>query len=227
MMNTLRIGSQQWRSRLFIAIRAWLVYWLLQCLFLTLRPIFVQRDFEHQLIDTGRPALLAIWHGRILYFIHLYRHQTGTVLVSSSKDGELISRVLARFGLQATRGSSSRGGREGLHQLIKRVQQGYHGAFTPDGPRGPRYRVKAGLISAAQKTGAPILPVAYNAKWKCVLRSWDQFIVPLPFSRIVVIYGKPIYVSATASSPAFRQKQREVEAILQHITRIADNFFDL
>jgi lysophospholipid acyltransferase (LPLAT)-like uncharacterized protein len=225
MTKKLCIGSTAWRSHVFIAVLACLATWLLRGLFLTLRPIYVQREFEHQVMDTGQPALLAVWHGRLLYFISLYRQQTGTVLVSPSKDGELVSRVLARFGLHATRGSSSRGGRQGLRQLIECVRQGGHAAFTPDGPRGPRYRVKAGLLSAAQKTGAPILPAVYNAKWKRVLRSWDRFIVPLPFSRIVVVYGKPIYVPATGSSPVLQEKRQEVEATLQHITNIADNFF--
>lgn len=226
MTRKLRIGAPAWRSHVSIVVLAWLAYWLLRGLFLTLRPIYVQRHFEHQTMGTGQPTLLAFWHDRLLYFIHHYRHITGTALVSQSKDGELISQVLAGFGLHATRGSSSRGGREGLRQLIERVQQGYHGAFTPDGPHGPRYHVKAGLVRAAQRTGAPILPVVYNAKWKRVLRSWDRFIVPLPFSRIVVVYGKPIYVPATGSSSALQEKRQEVEAMLQHITHIADNFFN-
>ena len=224
-MNTLSTGSPQRRSHRSITVLAWLASWLLRALFRTLRPIFIQRDFENQVMDTGQPVLLAIWHGRLLYFIHLYRNQTATALVSRSKDGELISKVMDHFGLHATRGSSSRGGREGLRQLIQRVRQGYHGAFTPDGPRGPRYHVKVGLLSAAQKTGAPILPAVYNAQWKRVLRSWDRFIVPFPFSRIVVVYGKPIYVPAAASSSILRQKRQEVETVLQQITTVADNFF--
>lgn len=225
MIQKLHLGSSQWRSHAFTAVLAWVAAWLLRGLFLTLRPTYIQRNFENQVMDTGQPALLAIWHGRLLYFIPFYRHKTGTVLVSPSRDGELISQVLARFGIHATRGSSSRGGREGLRQLVERVRQGCYGAFTPDGPRGPRYHVKAGLVSAAKKTGAPVLPVVYNAKWKRVLRSWDRFIIPLPFSRIVVVYGKPIYVPATASSSTLQEKRQEVEAVLQHITSVADNFF--
>jgi lysophospholipid acyltransferase (LPLAT)-like uncharacterized protein len=215
-----------WCVNLSVSMIAWLAYWILRGLFLTLRPIHIQRNFACSIHNRAQPALLAIWHGRLLYFIYLYRHLKGTVLVSQSKDGELISQILAHFGVHATRGSSSRGGTQALLQMIKRIQDGYYGAFTPDGPRGPRHRVKAGIISAAQKTGAPILPVVYNAKWKRVLPSWDRFILPLPFSRIVVVYGEPVYVPATASSAAFAAKQKEIETSLQRITQIADNFFN-
>ena len=212
-------------THLSTTLIAWLAYWLLQGLFLTLRPIYIQRHFEGTVQDSAQRPLLAIWHGRLLYFIYLYRHIKGAVLVSQSKDGELISQVLARFGIHATRGSSSRGGTQALLQMIKRIQQGYYGAFTPDGPRGPRYHVKAGVVSAAQKTGTPILPAVYNAKWKRVLQSWDRFIIPLPFSRIVVVYGEPIYIPATASAAIFQDKQREIETSLRRITKIADSFF--
>lgn len=214
-----------WCADLPVSMLAWLAYWLLRGLFLTLRPIYIQRNFACRIQDRAQPALLAIWHGRLLYFIHLYRHTKGTVLVSQSRDGELISQVLAHFRMHATRGSSSQGGTQALLQMIKRVQSGDYAAFTPDGPRGPRHRAKAGVISVAQKTGAPILPVVYNAKWKRVLPSWDRFIIPLPFSRIVVVYGEPVYVPATASSAEFAAKQKEIEASLQRITQIADNFF--
>ncbi len=216
---------RRWYTRLVLVSTVWLSSWLLRGLFLTLRPIYVQRHFEHCVKDSGQPALLAIWHGRLLYFVHLYRHMAATVLVSRSKDGELISRILTHFGLHTTRGSSSRGGGQGLLQMVKRVHQGYHGAFTPDGPRGPRYQVQPGVVTAAQKTGAPILPAVYNAKWKRVLQSWDRFVIPLPFSRVVVVYGKPIYVPATASATIFQDKRQEVEASLQRITQIADSYF--
>jgi hypothetical protein len=176
-------------------------------------------------MDGGKPVLLAFWHGRMLYFIHLYRHLSSTVLVSHSKDGELVSRILTRFGVHTTRGSSSRGGARGLLHIVKKVRQGYHAAFTPDGPRGPRYQVQPGIVVVAKKTGAPILPVTYSAQWKRVLGSWDSFVVPLPFSRVVVVYGEPIYVPSTASTALFQAKQREVEAGLWHITEIADSYF--
>jgi lysophospholipid acyltransferase (LPLAT)-like uncharacterized protein len=169
--------------------------------------------------------LLAVWHGRALYFLHRYQHQRLTILVSHSKDGEFVSQVLQRFGVHVTRGSSSRGGAQGLMEIVRHVHSGYHAAFTPDGPRGPRYTVQPGIVAVAKTTGAAILPVTYSARWKKVFHSWDAFLMPLPFSRVVVVYGEPIYVPATASPTVFQAKQHEVETSLRQITEMADHYF--
>jgi lysophospholipid acyltransferase (LPLAT)-like uncharacterized protein len=157
--------------------------------------------------------------------LHLYQRQRFTILVSRSRDGEFVSRILQRFGGHVTRGSSSRGGAAALLEIARQVRSGYHAAVTPDGPRGPRYKVQPGIIALAQQTGAAILPVTYSARWKKVLRSWDGFVVPLPFSRVVVIYGEPIYVPAQASPAVFQAKRQEVEMSLRQITEMADHYF--
>lgn len=212
-------------ERLWLSCRAWLASWLLRGLFMTLRPVYVHKQFEHRVSEDGKPFLLAFWHGRMLYFIRLYSHSSFTVLVSQSRDGEFISRILQRFGIHATRGSTNRQGMRGVLQMVKKLRQGYRGALTPDGPRGPRYQAHPGIVAIAKKTGSPILPVTYNAQRKHVLESWDGFIIPLPFSRVVVAYGEPIYVPSDASASMFRAKREEVEASLQRITAMADNYF--
>ena len=209
-------------------ILAWVVRlttWLLRGLFLTLRPVYVHQHSDPRLRNLREPVLVALWHGRLLYFISLYRSLPFIVLVSRSRDGEFISRILRVFGGYTTRGSSSRGGARALLQVVKHVRQGATAVFTPDGPCGPRYQVQPGIVAVAKKTGAPIMPVTYNAAWKKVLNSWDRFLVPLPFSRIVVVYGKPIYVPADASADTLHAKRQEVEASLRHITTIADTYF--
>jgi lysophospholipid acyltransferase (LPLAT)-like uncharacterized protein len=133
--------------------------------------------------------------------------------------------VLQRFGVHVTRGSSSRGGAQAIMEIVRKVHGGYHAAFTPDGPRGPRYTVQPGIVAVAKTTGAAILPVTYSARWKKVFRSWDAFLMPLPFSRVVVVYGEPIYVSASASPTVFQAKRHEVETSLRHITEMADHYF--
>jgi lysophospholipid acyltransferase (LPLAT)-like uncharacterized protein len=214
-----------WHHRLLMACVIRVASWLLQGLYATLRPVYVQRHFERRVWQSGKPLLLAFWHGRMLYFVHPYRHMRFTVLVSHSKDGEFISQVLRHLGIHTTRGSSSRGGARGLLEIVKRVRNGYHIAFTPDGPRGPRYQVQPGIVAVAKQTGAPILPVTYNAQWKKVLQSWDGFVIPLPFSRVVVVYGEPIDVPPGASAAMFHAKRQEVEDSLQRITEIADSYF--
>ena len=204
-----------------------LLSWLLRGLFGTLRPEYVQRQLAQQAQGGRRPILFAFWHGRMLYFLKLYEYLGArvTILVSQSRDGELVTQLLSCFGFQTTRGSTSRGGARGLLAVINKVRTGMYAAFTPDGPSGPRFQVQPGLVMAAKRTGAPILPMTFGAQWKRVLASWDAFLLPLPFSRIVVVYGEPIYVPADASAADLEAKRREVEASLRRITETADTYF--
>ena len=218
-------SNAPWQRRWLMTATVQLLTWGLRLFYVTLRPVYVQQHFEQCVWSRGTPVVLAFWHGRMLYFVHLYHRHRLTVLVSRSRDGEFISRILQRFGVHVTRGSSSRGGARGLLAMARRVRRGYHAALTPDGPRGPRYEVQPGLITLAQKTGATILPMTYSARWKKVLRSWDSFLVPLPFSRVVVIYGTPIDVPASASPAVCQAKRQEVEVSLRQLTAMADDYF--
>ena len=220
-MKSLRmLHSSPVARRVFV----WLLDWVLRVLFVTLRPEYMQRQAEQR---AHAPILFAFWHGRMLYFLKLYEHLGSrvTILVSHSRDGELITQLLSCFGFQTTRGSTSRGGARGLLAIVNKVRSGIHAGFAPDGPRGPRYRVQPGLVLVAKRTGAPILPITFGAQWKRVLASWDAFLLPLPFSRIVVVYGEPIYVPADASAADLEAKRREVETSLRRITETADNYF--
>ena len=219
------LGNAAWYRRWLMAGAVRLLTWGLRFLYCTLRPVHVQQHFERCVWSGGTPVVLAFWHGRMLYFLHLYHRQRFTILVSRSRDGECVSRILQRFGVHVTRGSSSRGGAQALLEIARQVHRGYHAALTPDGPRGPRYEVQPGVVALAQQTGATILPVTYSARWKKVLRSWDCFLVPLPFSRVVVIYGEPISVPAGASPAVFQAKRQEVEVRLRQITEMADHYF--
>jgi lysophospholipid acyltransferase (LPLAT)-like uncharacterized protein len=216
------LENAAWYRRWLMAGAVRLLTWGLRLLYCTLRPVHVQQHFERCAWNGGTPVLLAFWHGRMLYFLHRYHRQRFTILVSRSKDGEFVTQVLQRFGVHVTRGSSSRGGAQALREIERKVRSGYHAAFTPDGPRGPRYQVQPGIVAVAQKTGAAIVPVTYSARWKKVFRSWDACLMPLPFSRVVVIYGAPIYVPAQASPAVFQAKRHEVETSLRHLTEMAD-----
>jgi lysophospholipid acyltransferase (LPLAT)-like uncharacterized protein len=218
-------SNAPWYRRWLLTGAVPLVTWGLRLLSVTLRPVHVQQHFKRRVWSGGTPVVLALWHGRMLYLVYLYRRQRFTILVSRSRDGEFVSRILQRFGAHVTRGSSSRGGAQALLEMARHIRSGYHAAVTPDGPRGPRYKVQPGIVALAQQTGAAILPVTYSARWKKVLRSWDGFVVPLPFSRVVVIYGEPIYVPAHASPAVFQAKRQEVEMSLRQITEMADHYF--
>ena len=144
--------------------------------------------------QTETHFILAFWHRHLLLMPYAYRGKKISVLVSQSQDGELIARTVARLGIDSSRGSSSRGGIAGMRSLLRKAAEGWDIAFTPDGPRGPLREVQPGVILAAASTGLPILPVAIAASRSKLLRSWDRFLVPVPFSTVHVVYGEPLVV---------------------------------
>lgn len=226
-MRVWHIVAQTGRyQRLFRCTVTWLLPWLIRGLILTLRPVYVQEHVVHGAAQSRRPLLLACWHGRMFCFFPLYRRYRMVALVSRSKDGELISQVLARLGIATVRGSSSRDGARGLLALIHKIREGYIAAVTPDGPRGPQYTAQPGIVMAAAQTEAMIVPVTYSARWKKVVYTWDRFVIPLPWSRVVVIYGDPIAVPAGGSTDVIQAKRQELETSLRCITARADDYFE-
>lgn len=135
------------------------------------------------------PEIYCFWHQCVLPCTIYFRRSHGTILISRSFDGELITRILEMFGFNAVRGSSSRGAREGLLGLKEVIESGRPAIFTADGPRGPIYRTKMGPIKLAQLTGAPIGCFHLEPEHAWTIRSWDRFLVPKPFTRIVVSWG--------------------------------------
>ena len=192
----------------------------------TMKFEYIGKEKE-ETISKKRNAILAFWHNRLLLFGYIYKNQTDAyMMISRSRDGELISRFVGYLGINSIRGSSSKGGKTAFKTLAKLLKEGYHAAITPDGPRGPRYQVQKGAINLSKISGAPIIPATYNASRKKVFSSWDRFILPLPFSRIVVIYADPVTVTRDADFQVIEEKRRELENKLNEITGIADRYFE-
>jgi hypothetical protein len=165
----------------------------------------------------GRPVIFCLWHNRlaISMIVHRRHPRKLAALVSASRDGALLAAVLGRFGVEQIRGSSSRRGPQALLELATHAKKGYDLAVTPDGPRGPRYVVQHGVISLAQVTGLPIIPVTCNTQPKLCLRSWDRFQIPLPFSRCELILNEPIFVSREADEAGREARRSELQARLR------------
>ncbi len=138
-------------------------------------------------------VLWAFWHNRLLGPLIPYRNQGAGVVISQSRDGELIARVVEGFGYVALRGSSTRGGSQALRGLLRHLRSGHDVAFTPDGPRGPRYTVRPGLAYLAAKTGLPVVPMGVAYSRKAVFSSWDRFQLPLPFATVLLHLGAPLH----------------------------------
>jgi lysophospholipid acyltransferase (LPLAT)-like uncharacterized protein len=142
--------------------------------------------------ERGENVIGAFWHGRLLMTPLVYGGGGLKILISRHRDGELITRTVRHFGLGTIRGSSTRGGIGGIKGLVRALQKGYDVAIAPDGPRGPRCKVQPGVIQVAKLSGRPIFPVTFSATPRKVLHTWDRFILPLPFSRGVFVWGEPI-----------------------------------
>ena len=200
-----------WHQRLVAA----LIYFLLRLASSTIR--YEWRD-ESGLLDRNaeKPTVFCIWHNRLalsLEFSHTYlkprgRKQPLAAMVSASKDGGLLTRVLELYDVQPVRGSTSRRGRQALLELTKWAERGYDLAITPDGPRGPCYVVQDGAMALAQVTGLGIVPASYHLSWKIQVKSWDRFQIPIPFTKCVMHLGSPIHVPREATE-AEREVLRE------------------
>ena len=167
----------------------------------------------------GVPILFALWHGRMFLSIQAHRHEGIVTMASRSKDGEIIAGWLERNGYSVVRGSSTRGGSEALREMVRRMRAGRGGALTVDGPTGPPRRVQPGIVSLARMTEAWILPITSSSARPKFLSSWDRYLVPLPFSRNVVLYGEPFPIGAHDSD---EDAQTRIAASLDDATREAD-----
>ena len=139
--------------------------------------------------------VLAFWHGTMLLPWYLHGNPSFAALTSKSKDGDLLARILKKWKYNVVRGSSSVGGDVALGIMIDYTKNDYSIAITPDGPRGPRHKFKAGAVITAKKANVPIVLSGVGYKKRKVLKNWDKFEIPFFFSRAKIIYSDPIYVS--------------------------------
>ncbi len=195
---------------------------ILRLIFLTLRlRMSDPAGFTRNAIKG--PILICFWHNRILgvalTFLRHYPHKERkgvTVLTSPSKDGEILAQIMHRFGMGAVRGSSSRRGSQALRELTRLIQGGADIAITPDGPRGPRYKLGPGVIQLAQTTGARILPVHAHFSRCLRMKTWDGFIVPLPFSTVSVSLDQLISLPAELTDEEFENARENLENLLKN-----------
>lgn len=148
--------------------------------------------------------ILPYWHEQTLLMVFGYRGPKVNVLISESKDGELLTRTMRYFDVQAVRGSSSRGGRAAFRALVALGKEKVDIVLTPDGPRGPRRELKDGVIQLARLTGRSVIPMAFSCSRGFRFASWDRFLFPLPFGRGVYAFGEPLQFRKEEGVDGFR-----------------------
>ena len=161
--------------------------------------------------QSGRPPIMAFWHGRILPATVYFRRRDIVVITSENFDGEWIAGIIERFGYGTARGSTSRGGVKALVQLKRDMAAGKPAAFTLDGPRGPAKVAQSGAVWLAKATGNPVVPFHIETSRHWTLKSWDRTQIPKPFATAAIAIGEPMYVAEDSDAAALDAASRDLE----------------
>ena len=203
----------------------WLVTWIG---YLGIRLICPTLRWEVSIEEDGPPlpdperVIYVFWHRAVFMATYFYRKHGIRVMTSSSFDGEYIARIIEKFGYKAVRGSSTRGAVRALLGMHTEVEAGHSVAFTIDGPKGPLYVAKPGPVLLARNTQVPIMPFYIAAENAWVLKSWDQFVIPKPFTRVQVRVGRFVQVPREVGSDASHQLHAEMQAGLDRVRETAE-----
>jgi len=200
-------------DKLLLGIAPWLAARIITWLSRRLRPDAIGDASLNRLWASNQQVIFSFWHDQLLLIVKGYRGPGARVLISSSRDGELIARTVAYFGIGSIRGSSSRGGRAAGKEMIDLTREPLDLGFTPDGPRGPRHIAKPGVAQLAKVSGRPVIPMAFACSHGHRCQSWDRFLLPYPWGRAVYSFGEPL----------FYQKNESVESFLSRLQTAMDD----
>lgn len=216
---------RRWRKpllRVVTPLAPAIIGWMLRIVAWTLRPDFTDCAPLRSRWDRGENVIVAFWHNRLLMMPLLAAGIPVSILVSQHRDGEIATRALAPWGIRTVRGSSTRGGISASLHLVEAYRRGDTLAVIPDGPRGPRYEAKPGVIRLAKVTGATIFPVSCAVSRAVRLNSWDRLIIPMPFARVTFLVGEPIDVARNARGPDLESYRVGLADQLSELTRAAE-----
>lgn len=205
------------------SVIAWLAFTYIRFVYYTTRWQVVGRGAVEKFWDEKRPMIVCFWHNRLLLMTPCWRRGVpAKMLISHHRDGKLISATIGHFGVGTVSGSTSRGASGALREMIDAIEAGYSIGFTPDGPRGPRYRAAGGAVYLAKVTGLPLVCVSVATSRRKILNSWDRFLVCLPFSRGVYVWGAPMIVPSSADDAELEAARQKLESELIAITDQSD-----
>ena len=211
--------AESWRSSLFkrlqVAAIAGLGYPLINALGHTLHWRVDGLQHYDAIVAAGRRPVMAFWHGRILPATFYFRRRGIVVITSENFDGEWIARIIERFGYGTARGSTTRGGKRAMLQLVRDMEAGKPAGFTVDGPKGPARVAQPGAIWLAKATGNPVLPFHLEASAHWSMNSWDRTQIPKPFSTVALAVGEPMPIAADASAEQLEAARGELDARLR------------
>lgn len=198
-----------------------IVWFIMACFCATLRKRIVSLEGPDDKMGDYQ-CVIALWHNRVFSPMHVFRYLVKgklpmCILTSASKDGTMLATVAKNYGVRSVRGSSHRRGAAGFRDMMRALNEGGMMCLTPDGPKGPRYKCRPGVVRLASMSGFPIIPacIDYSSYWR-INKAWDGFVIPKPFSRVTITWGKKIYVPADITDEQQAEYCRLVEQALAH-----------
>ncbi len=218
-------GPLSFLDRFKIGLISNLGYWVIRIIGSTLRWEVQDWHNLEAVRAAGKNLILAFWHGRIFMATYYFRDRGIVVMTSQNRDGEYIARVIQRFGYGVTRGSSTRGSHGATVATLNALKDGRDVGITMDGPRGPRYVAKPGAVYLARKSGSPVIPFSASVDKKWVMRSWDHFQIPKPFSRAIVLIGDPIYINEGATKEELQIIEDRIQNSLEQLRDRSDSWW--
>jgi lysophospholipid acyltransferase (LPLAT)-like uncharacterized protein len=195
-----------WLNRVSLYLVPAIIWTYLKFTAFTSKIIIDGSEYPNRLKQDGTGFIFAFWHSRQIILPLVRQDDEIHCLISSSRDGEYVSRVANLFGKKTVRGSSTRGGYEAMKEMMNILRSGGIVAITPDGPLGPAEVVKPGVVQMSRAIGCPIIPIAFDASSKKVFKSWDRFYLPYPCSKIAITFGEPCLIDTADSIEVARDK---------------------
>jgi len=188
----------------------------------TARLLEYPRPFYEVHGENSQPFILVFWHSRIFFATWYLSFYRCCALISRHSDGELVAAAAEKLGIQSARGSTTRGGEAALRQLVRMIGKGFNGIITPDGPKGPPRKLQDGVISLGQLSQRPVIPVSFSSRHAVRLKSWDRFMIPLPFSKTAFVYGEPIMIPRKLDDETRKRYRLRIEKELDRVTDLSD-----
>lgn len=211
------------KSDSFRSLLCWTGSLYIRFVHATGRYTHINDQIAKDLWANKEPFILAFWHGRLLLMPYVWdRRQKINMLISAHRDGQLIAKTVRHLSIDTIEGSSTRGGSQALRAMLKSLKSGVSIGITPDGPRGPRMRVSDGIISVAKLSGARIIPATFASEKRRYVNSWDRFLVALPFSKGVFIWGDPLVVDKKADAQELETARLLLETAMNDLQAKAD-----
>ena len=203
------------RHHIIQTVLCWFGALYIRLVWITGRWAIENADIPSQLWSENKPFIYAFWHGHLLMMpMPWQKERPLNMLISQHRDGQIISKTVKRFNISTISGSTKKAGHLAVRHLLRALRQHECIGITPDGPRGPRMRISGGIIDIARLSRVPIVPCAVSYRHRKVLKTWDRFQVPLPFTRGIFVWGDPIIIPPETQGEALDRKRHEVETAM-------------